>query len=178
VLYLQPKIYIVACDKTTWDYLRAHPLAASSADPNATSDLEIISDTDAPSPVYSNAQDSDAESDAGDETFKLVLRSALTTKDITVTVRRTTTCGAIVQAFLKKAGLADKYSVGGAGKTPQRSLGGTSKKAQAKGKKGAEPEKTPQLAVDGDKLANEAAIGDIIEEMGLDDGDMMDVVGL
>ncbi|KAJ7677423.1 hypothetical protein B0H17DRAFT_112446 [Mycena rosella] len=155
---------LVACDKSTWDYLRANP-GATTAAPAIELDL---SDTDAPSPVYSNTQESDAESDAGGETFKLVLRSALTTKDITVTVRPTTTCGAIVQAFLKKAGLADKY-----GKEPRKSIGGASKKG--KGKKAVpEPEKDPQLMVDGDKVAHHVPIGD----MDLDDGDMVDVVGL
>ncbi|KAJ6584174.1 hypothetical protein DFH09DRAFT_267560 [Mycena vulgaris] len=154
---------LVACDKTTWEYLRTHPVASTAAPV-----IDVDSDTDAPSPVYSNAQESDTESDAGGETFKLVLRSALTTKDITLTVRPTTTCGAIVQAFLKKAGLADKYA------NPRKSIGGASKKG--KGKKGAapEPEKNPQLAVDGDKIAHNVPIGD----MDLDDGDMVDVVGL
>jgi hypothetical protein len=47
---------------------------------------------------------------------------------------------------LKKAGLADKY-----GKSPRESIGGPSKK----GKKAAaavEPEKNPQLVIDGDKM--------------------------
>lgn len=154
----------VACDKTTWEYLRANP-ASSTFAPDPDPDL---SDTDAPSPVYSNAQESDAESDAGGETFKLVLRSAIT-KEITVTVRQTTTCGAIVQAFLKKAGLADKY-----GKGPRKSIGGASKKG--KGKKGAapEPEKDPQLSIDGERMAHDVPISD----GGLDDGDCVDVVGL
>ncbi|KAJ7079816.1 hypothetical protein B0H15DRAFT_496947 [Mycena belliarum] len=157
---------LVACDRVTWDYLRANPTAAIAATPVVDVD---DSDTDAPSPVYSNTQESDAESDAGGETFKLVLRSALTTKDITVTVRPTTTCGAIVQAFLKKAGLAEKY-----GKGPRQSIGG--KKGKGKGKRGAppEPEKDPQLSIDGDKMAHDIPIGD----MDLDDGDMVDVVGL
>ncbi|KAE9393859.1 hypothetical protein BT96DRAFT_209293 [Gymnopus androsaceus JB14] len=41
--------------------------------------------------------------------FKLVLRSGLTSRDITLNVRSATKCGAIVKAFLKKAGLEEKY---------------------------------------------------------------------
>ncbi|KAJ7486102.1 hypothetical protein B0H11DRAFT_1138409 [Mycena galericulata] len=149
---------LVACDKSTWEYLRTHP-AASALDPEPD-----VPDTDAPSPGHSNAEESEAESDAGGETFKLCLRSAVTTKDITVTVRPTTTCGAIVTAFLKKAGLADKYGKGG-----RKSIGG----AKGKGKKG-DPSKEPHLVVDGDKMAPDAPIGDA----GLDDGDVVDVVGL
>ncbi|KAF7364984.1 hypothetical protein MVEN_00369300 [Mycena venus] len=155
---------LMACDKTTWDYIRANP--ATSTNPVEVTELSDDSD-DEPSIVNPNAntQESDAESDAGGETFKLVLQSAIT-KNITVTVRPTTTCGAIVQAFLKKAGLADKYNK----KTPRQSLGGTSRK----GKKAAEPEKNPHLVIDGDNMAPHVPIGD----MDLEDGDTVDVVGL
>jgi len=150
------RVHIDACDKTTLAYLRAN---ASAPEPDDT--VIVLSDTEVPSSAASNeAQDS--ESDDGGETFKLILRSALTTKDITLTVRPTTTCGAIVQAFLKKAELADKYGTGakkGAGSN--------------KGKRGV-PEKYPQLVIDGDKVASNVPIGD----MDLDDGDMVDVVGL
>ncbi|KAJ7132957.1 hypothetical protein C8R46DRAFT_1201737 [Mycena filopes] len=153
---------LVACDKTTWEYLRAHPVAAVNTAP--VIDFSDSDEDEAASPgVASNTQESDAESDSG-ETFKLLLQSA-TTKTITVTVRPTTTCGAIVQAFLKKAGLADKYAT----KSPRKSLGG-----KGKGKKAAAAEKIPQLMIDGDKLAAHVPIGD----MDLDDGDTVDVVGL
>ena len=50
--------------------------------------------------------DSEAESEASNDgekdRFKLILRSA-GTKNVTVTVRPTTTCGAIVATFLRKA---------------------------------------------------------------------------
>ncbi|KAJ7625341.1 hypothetical protein DFH06DRAFT_1229212 [Mycena polygramma] len=154
---------IVACDKTTWDYMRANPTTSTDPDPP----IELSDDDDAPSDVNSNVQDSDAESDAGGETFKLVLQSA-TTKNITVTVRPTTTCGAIVQAFLKKAGLADKYA-----KSPRKSVGGGSKKGK-KATGALAPTKDPQLVIDGDKVAHHVPIGD----MDLDDGDAVDVVGL
>ncbi|KAF8171924.1 hypothetical protein K438DRAFT_1851903 [Mycena galopus ATCC 62051] len=149
---------LVACDQTTWDYMRANP--ATFANPSQVTELSDDSD-DEPS-VHPNTQESDAESDAGGETFKLVLQSAVT-KNITVTVRPTTTCGAIVQAFLKKAGLADKYP------GPRKSLGGTSKKGK-KAPQGPEP----QLVIDGDKMAAHVPIGD----MDLDDGDTVDVAGL
>ncbi|KAJ7767530.1 hypothetical protein DFH07DRAFT_808813 [Mycena maculata] len=151
---------LVACEKTTWEYLRSNP-ASSALD----TEPDVL-DTDAPSPVHSNAEESEAESDAGGETFKLCLRSAVTAKDITVTVRPTTTCGAIVQAFLKKAGLADKY-----GKSGRKSIGGASKKGK---EKKAESDEDPQLMIDGDKMAHATPIGDAE----LDDGDVVDVVGL
>lgn len=88
----------------------------------------------------------------GGEKFKLTLRSAITTKDIVLTVRPTTTCGAIVNAFLKSAGLLNKY--------PPSSR----KRGKAE----------PVLQIDGDKMSPSAAIGDA----GLDDGDCVDVVGL
>ncbi|KAJ7128232.1 hypothetical protein C8R43DRAFT_1134518 [Mycena crocata] len=164
---------LIASDKTTWEYMRAHPNGASADADDAPLELSDT-DGDAGSPAASNTQESDgADSDAGGETMKLTLRSALTTKDIVLTVRPTTTCGAIVQAFLKKAGLADKYGSGsGNGKGPRKSVGG-----KGKGKKGAaapEPAKMPQLAVDGDKVGNDVQIGDA----DVDDGDMVDVVGL
>ncbi|KAJ7244986.1 hypothetical protein B0H12DRAFT_1128132 [Mycena haematopus] len=147
---------LAACDKTTWDYMRAHP--ATSANPIQATELSDHSDEEA----NPNTQESDAESDAGGETFKLVLQSAAT-KNITLTVRPTTTCGAIVQAFLKKAGLADKYN------SPRRSVGGAGKKGKQQ-----QSRPDPQLVIDGDKMAPHVPIGD----MDLDDGDTVDVVGL
>ena len=54
---------------------------------------------------------SEAESIAsnkGGDKFKIILRSSLG-KDVSLTVRPTTTCGAIIRAFLKQLGLQDKY---------------------------------------------------------------------
>jgi hypothetical protein len=131
--------------------------------------------TAAPLQFTQSAHDSDAESDAAAATenkFKLVLRSKAT-KDITLIVRPTTKCGAIIKAFLKKAGLEEKYphvfNEGGAGATAapkQRGRGAA--KAPAK----LLPD--PRISVDGDKMDNDAEIGDA----DLDDGDMVDVVGL
>jgi Ubiquitin-2 like Rad60 SUMO-like len=87
---------------------------------------------------------------AGDK-FKLILRSSATTQDITLTVRPTATCGAIVKAFLKSSGLQNKYP--------------------------SEPRKKgtgPALQIDGDRMNPLSVIGD----SGLEDGDCVDVVGL
>ncbi|KAJ7288075.1 hypothetical protein C8J57DRAFT_1494396 [Mycena rebaudengoi] len=153
-LKLWGEVELVACDQPTWEYLRAHQQTAAVD----------LSDAEPASPSQSNAQESDAESEAGEEeTFKLILRSAVTTKDIVLTVRQTTTCGAIVKAFLKRAGLADKYAPKQGGR---KSIGG-------KGK-GKAPDKEPQLQIDGDKMGADVAIG----EADLEDGDQVEVVGL
>jgi hypothetical protein len=134
-----------ACDQNTWDYIRAHrhqqpPKAGQSSEHS-------------PSPERNSDAESEAESTGGD-TLKLVLRSAATEENINLTVRPTTTCGAIVKAFLKAAGLSDQYPV-------------TSKTKRA-GKA------MPQLMIDGDKMADNVEIS----EADLDDGDLVEVVGL
>jgi hypothetical protein len=147
----------VACDKATYEYLRKNQLATSNS--NSTLDLtasaEVTSDTDTASPMQ-GAQASDDNCDSDDDTFKLVIRSAIT-KDITLIVRPTTKCGAILKAFLKKAGVADNYPLlfGAAGGK----------------KKGG---KDPRLCVDGDKMGNEVEIS----EAELEDGDQVEIVGL
>jgi hypothetical protein len=151
-----------ACDKITHDYIRTHKHQRSlspSPDrtgqgPNGTaasrSGTQDLSDT-------SDAEDPDSIDSLK---FKLTLRSALTSKDITLTVRPTTTCGAIVKAFLKSAGLSDRYP--GLGQTPKRG-GMTMEKG-----------KGPMLCLDGDKLDSASEIGDA----DLEDGDLVEVVGL
>lgn len=85
-----------------------------------------------------------------------MLRSAATEdKGINLTVRPTTTCGAIVKAFLKAAGLSDQYTA-----------------SSSKSKKAGQA--MPQLMIDGDKMADDMEIG----EADLDDGDLVEVVGL
>jgi hypothetical protein len=84
-----------------------------------------------------------------------VLRSAATENNVNLTVRPTTTCGAIVKAFLKAAGLSDRYP-----------------DSPSTGKRTAQA--MPQLMVDGDKMADDIEIG----EADLDDGDLVEVVGL
>ncbi|KAG1774880.1 hypothetical protein EV702DRAFT_1121630 [Suillus placidus] len=135
-----------ACDQTTWDYIRAHrhqqaPKTAQSS-------------RNSPSPERESDTESEAESTGGDK-IKLVLRSAATEDNVNLTVRPTTTCGAIVKAFLKAAGLSDRYPV-----------------SPPTGKRTAQA--MPQLVVDGDKMADDVEIG----EADLDDGDLVEVVGL
>ena len=114
--------------------------------------------------VESVAPDTDREDDGPDNTFKLHLKSQLTTGEIVLTVRPTTTCGAIVKGFLKKAGLAEQYP---------HVMNGTAPPAPKRGKN-ADPPKDPRLSIDGDKMDPSTEIG----EMDLEDGDMVDVVGL
>jgi hypothetical protein len=132
---------IEACDKQTYEYIRTHRheasnRAASPSNPNI-----------AKQNIHSDEEDSAAESDAGDK-FKLILRSAATTKDITLTVKPTTKCSAIVKAFIKKAKLTTST-------TPKKGGG-------------------PRLTMDGEKLDPDTMIGDIDVE----DGDLVEVVGL
>ena len=164
----------VAYEKRAYEYIQKNP--HSIIRPAATSSSIATNPHSSPDPSQQSDAESQtaAESDAGNDDedegkFKLILRSAQTgDKDITLTVRPTTKCGAILRAFLKKAGLADrpeyKEVLAGAG------AGGTGK---SKGKQGAKG-KDPRLCVDGDKMNNEAEIG----EADLEDGDMVEVVGL
>ncbi|KAH7927763.1 hypothetical protein BV22DRAFT_248311 [Leucogyrophana mollusca] len=140
-----------ACDKPTYEYIRSHRHQRSPSP--LLQDLQQQSGR-SPSADPQSEAESEAESTTGDK-FKIILRSAVTKdKDISLTVRPTTTCGTIVNAFLKSAGLSEKYP-----STP------------AKGVKG---KPMPQLMVDGDRMASNSEIGDA----GLDDGDLVEVVGL
>lgn len=138
-----------ASDKHTFEYIRTrrHQRPTSPASQADEDDDKESHDTE----MESDDDESETESTHGDK-FKLVLRSA-TTKDVTLTVRPTTTCSAIVKAFLKAAGLPDVYS---------------DAPSKAKGKP------YPQLKIDGDKQAPGAEIGDA----DLDDGDLVEVVGI
>ena len=166
----------MAYEKRAYEYIQKNP--HSIVRPTASSSIITTDPHPPPDSSQQPTHESDAESqaagesDAGnddddDDKFKLILRSAQT-GDITLTVRPTTKCGAILRAFLKKAGLADrpeyKEVFAGAG------AGGTGK---SKGKQGAKG-KDPRLCVDGDKMDNQAEIGDA----DLEDGDMVEVVGL
>ncbi|KAI0330495.1 hypothetical protein GY45DRAFT_1302853 [Cubamyces sp. BRFM 1775] len=107
------------------------------------------------------ASDSDDKDDSPSDVFQLVIRSERTKgKDITLRVRPTTKCGAIVRAFLKKAGLDSEY--------PENVPA-----AKGRGRK-AVPAKVPALSVDGDRMAPEDEIG----VADLEDGDQVEVVGL
>lgn len=113
------------------------------------------------------------------------MRSALTQKDITLTVRPTTKCGAIVKAFLKKAGLIDLYPGAGSDEPPAPPVqvpppkkGGRKSKvtlaAETAALAAAAPAKDPRLCIEGDKMDNGTPIG----EQDVEDGDMIEVVGL
>ncbi|KAI9512389.1 hypothetical protein F5148DRAFT_1273703 [Russula earlei] len=105
----------------------------------------------APGSAEGDGSESDAQSNGDDgDVFKLVIRSGVT-KDVTLKVRPTTSCGAIVQAFLKRAGIADKYPAG--------------KKFRKRG---------PRLMVDGEYMDPETPIS----EAELEDGDQVEVGGL
>ncbi|EIM85993.1 uncharacterized protein STEHIDRAFT_157519 [Stereum hirsutum FP-91666 SS1] len=152
-----------ASTKTTFEYIRENPQHNQPTTLSHVNGTSQSHNTRAPSLQPgggdSDESDSDVQSqdDTEDETFKLVLRSAETkNKNITLTVRPTTTCGAIVKAFLKRAGLAEKYPEG--------------KSARRKSGAGV----GPRLVVDGDKLDPETPIS----EADLDDGDQVEVVGL
>lgn len=104
---------------------------------------------------YSNDElDADDVEGATSTKLKLTVRAEKASKNVTLVVLPTTTCGHIVAAFLERNGLADKYP--------------DPRKAPPKGKA------APHIVVDGDKLAYDAPISDA----DLEDGDMVDVAGL
>ncbi|KAK0464330.1 uncharacterized protein EV420DRAFT_1037191 [Desarmillaria tabescens] len=165
----------VACSKKTYEYMRSSKYRAPKLPPVDPDVIVITSDTDGGVNITSDdddepdtfftappaVPDTDKEEDDG-EKLKLTLRSNKTTQDIVLVVRPTTTCGAIVRAFLKKAGLADEYPavMSGVASSPTKKRG-----AQAK---------DPRIYIEGDKMGNEVEIG----EADVEDGDMVEVGGL
>lgn len=141
-----------ASDFATFEYLREHrhddPLPIGDAVPQESSPPNGTEDGESESETQSAADDAD---DDDDDVFKLIVRSGVT-KDVALKVRPTTSCGAIVKAFLKRAGLADKYP---GGKNPR-------------GKR------EPRLMVDGEHMDPETPIS----EADLEDGDQVEVDGL
>ncbi|KAF8887183.1 hypothetical protein BD779DRAFT_1662606 [Infundibulicybe gibba] len=160
-IYGDAELGSVACEATAYDYMRSNDLVHASS--NSLEDTNASSDTEVPE-IPLQSQESDAESEADGDKLKLILRSALTEKDITLTVRPTTKCGAIVKAFLKKAGLAANYPNLFEPDSPSAA------KKQKNGKSG----KEPKISVDGDSMDNNVEIG----EADLEDGDLVEVVGL
>ena len=172
---IQRRLFTEACDKVTYQYLQEHrridtptpfdTTARRSISRDRSPSIEELSDTGPNNTHPSTKQD--AEDDGGDDSqsqaFHLLVRSAKTKdNDITLLVRPTTKCGAIVRAFLKKAGLEAEYpSVDGEPKKVGRGRGKTATKV-------------PALSVDGDKMNPETAIG----EADLEEGDMVEVVDL
>jgi hypothetical protein len=109
------------------------------------------------------SSDTDGIGDVAGDTFKLTLRSMKTPKGIVLTVRPQTKCGAILKAYLRKAGLANEYleyDTGARGKN--------------RGRRSVIVVSGPQLVVDGDKVNNEVEI----REVDVEDGDIVEVAGL
>ncbi|KAI0667739.1 hypothetical protein C8Q78DRAFT_1052335 [Trametes maxima] len=165
-----------ACDKFTYQYLQenrrmrsesvAPPVLPDSngvsrrspsraRSPSAT---ELSDDDDAVSQPSSPKQQDDKPSD----TFHIKVLSGRTEGEITLLVRPTTKCGAIVCAFLKKAGLEAEYSA-----NP------TAPQGRKRGKAAAAV-KVPALSIEGDKMDPETEIG----EADLVDGEQVEIVGL
>lgn len=109
------------------------------------------------------SSDADSIGDAAEDTFKLTLRSVKTPKGIVLTVRPQTKCGAILKAYLKKAGLANEYLEHDTGA-----------RGRNRGRRSVIIASGPRLVVDGDKLDNEVEI----READVEDGDIIEVTGL
>lgn len=138
-----------ASDFATYEYLREHRQERSTPTANAPPQ-----GSSPPGSAGGGDSDSDSQSmadDDDDDIFKLVVRSGVT-KDVTLKVRPTTTCGAIVMAFLKRAGIADQY-------LDSRSIRGGG---------------GPRLMIDGERMDPETPIS----EADLEDGDQVEVDGL
>lgn len=109
------------------------------------------------------SSDVDSIEDVAGDTFKLTLRSVKTPKGIVLTVRPQTRCGAILKAYLKKAGLAKEYLEHDTGA-----------RGRNRGRRSVIIAFGPRLVVDGDKLDNEVEI----READVEDGDIVEVTGL
>ncbi|KAJ4491206.1 hypothetical protein C8J55DRAFT_556793 [Lentinula edodes] len=167
----------VACDLPTYEYKRkvaAEQLrseAAAKANKTTTDPPRILSRLTLTKKT-TKSTGAPAGDDQDEDKFKLVLRSALTSKDITLNVRSTTKCGAIVNAFLKKAGLMEKYPA-----LSDSAADGSSLQKKTKSRRsvaGSTINKVPKLSIDGDKVGNDIEIGDY----DLEEGDMVEVVDL
>jgi len=109
------------------------------------------------------SSDTDSIAEAAEDTFKLTVRSVKTPKGIVLTVRPQTKCGAILKAYLRKAGLANEYL--------ERDIGA---RGRNRGRRSVIIASGPRLVVDGDKLDNEVEI----READVEDGDIIEVNGL
>jgi hypothetical protein len=162
---------LVACTKETYEHMRAHPHSTQNTSFSSSNAGPVDMANSAPDGASfpPESQQSEAESESDEDKFKLILRSALTgNKEVSLVVRPTTKCGAIVKAFLKRAGLAGQY--------PEVFAGAPASVGKKGGRKSnvAVTGKDPRLCLDGDKLDNASEIG----EADLEDGDMIEVVGL
>ncbi|KAI0304445.1 hypothetical protein B0F90DRAFT_1889935 [Multifurca ochricompacta] len=140
-----------ASDMATFEYLREQrhegPPPTTDAAERSPSPFVSADGAESESDVQSTAEDDD-------DVFKLIVRSGVT-KDVTLKVRPTTSCGAIVKAFLKRTGIADKYLEG---KSSRR-------RSAANG---------PRLMIDGVCMDPDTPIS----EADLEDGDQVEVAGL
>lgn len=109
------------------------------------------------------SSDTDSIGEAAEDTFKLTLRSMKTPKGVVLTVRPQTKCGAILKAYLRKAGLANEYLEYDSGA-----------RGRNRGRRSVIIASGPRLVVDGDKLDNEIEI----READVEDGDIIEVTGL
>ncbi|KAK7057000.1 hypothetical protein VNI00_002718 [Paramarasmius palmivorus] len=194
-LHMFHEAEVTACDLKTYDYIRksrttyerrpaispvkslARPTSVPSIDAiEITSDsddavslapINELNDSDDDEPANIPASQEPAPVESAGDTIKLTIRSGMTSKDVTLTVRTTAKCGAIVKAFLKKAGLESNYPAFMSGQMEPSPSG-------KKPKKAAVPPKIPMLCLDGDKIGNNEEIG----SLDLEDGDMVEVVGL
>jgi len=143
-----------ACLGATYELLRDSRLGAPSGSCLATAEGE---------------ESGEASSDTGsiggtaEDTFRLTIRSMKTPKGIVLTVRPQTKCGAILKAYLRKAGLAHEYLEYDAGA-----------RGRNRGRRSVIIASGPRLVVDGDKLDNEVEI----READVEDGDIIEVTGL
>lgn len=171
----------MAYSKATYEYIRTKqdgPPPPRLTSTHRATTVEISDDEDDRSDKAFTRVASQAlvEEDAGDEEeddkFKLRFKSAKTQGEIVLVVRPSTTCGAILKAFIKKAGLADQYPHV---MDPAKAIASAPKK-KGRGAKAAAPAplSDPRLCVDGDRMANATPIS----EVDLEEGDMVDIVGL
>ncbi|KAF9257490.1 hypothetical protein L218DRAFT_965269 [Marasmius fiardii PR-910] len=205
-LHIYDEATIVACDKRAWEYMRANrntrsPVPPPPVSPGKSPSKSSLSTTvsipeDGPIELTSSGDeieitgsvdqdqvdkgDSDHDDRGGggsqseendnipEDTFTLTIRSGSTNKDVTLVVRPTATCGAIVKGFLKKRGLADQYSAFMNGETQLPAARNSRKKV------GDPLQKIPALSIDGERAGNDEEIG----QYDLEDGDMVEVVGL
>jgi len=137
------QVDLEACDRMTFEALRSRHFRSPTPAQHDLNNSE--SDSESAPPPEASVEPGDA-----DNKFKLVLR-APGTKEVTLSVRPTTTCGKIVRAFLAVV-------------------------AKTGGTIPANPRKVAkiQLCIDGERQDPDTAIVDC----DLEDGDMIEVVGM
>ena len=128
--------FLEACHTSSHEYFVQHKNVLSSQ----TDEVEYLEDSIGTTQTNGISR-SEHDSPSDDGAFKLTIRSTAA-KEIIVTVRPTTTCGKIVENFIKRAGL--------------------------------KPNKKARLQIDGESMKPEVTIADT----DLEDGDMVDIVGL